>query len=119
MFLHAWLILVGCSTKVKLWVVLEITLDQRSLVIGLHLKSGLLTPQNHNTFVAGSSWLSNFGPFQRPPLSFFPQGRVTKEILKDINTHLVGLGNTWILIASAQNTYGHCLGCFFMQEGII
>ena len=56
-------------------------LDQHSLTIVLHLKSELLTLKNHNTYVTGSGRLSNFGPFQRPPLGFFSQGGANNHAL--------------------------------------
>ena len=74
-----WLLPISCLTKAKLWLILEITLDQYSLTIGLHLKSELLTPYNHNTYVTSYGCLPNFGPFQRPPLGLFPRVRAKKK----------------------------------------
>ena len=49
--LHACPFMVGCPTKTKLWLVLETTLHQQSLAIGLHMKNELLTT------ICDQSWL--------------------------------------------------------------
>ena len=65
--LNTWPILVGYPTKTKIWLILETTLHQQPLAVGLHSKSELL-----ELYVIDFGWLSKFGPIQNPPLGLFP-----------------------------------------------
>ena len=71
--LHMWPVMAGSPTTTVIWLILEIVFHQKSLAIGLHLKSELQTP-----YVTDFGWLPNFGPFQRVPPGLFPHGRANK-----------------------------------------
>jgi hypothetical protein len=61
-YTHGWF-LVGGPTKIQLWLVSDAIGNQQTLVLGLHLKSELLTQivvPIHITYVVGSEWLPNF-----------------------------------------------------------